>query len=113
MFTFNLCCGALVKFGDVFIGKSSYFVKTLYSLGGYLSVVRRSSGGQQVFIRLSSGDYQKSDNLQYNTLGRWVDGTNNSSTKRLMFQALFFFIISYRLRAPKTLYFYFCKVIKK
>ena len=42
---------------------------------------------------------QKSDNLQYNTLGRWVDGTNDSLTKRLMFQALFFFIISYRLKA--------------
>ena len=37
------------------------------------------------------GNFLKSDNLQYNMLGRWVDGTNNSSTKRLMFQALFFF----------------------
>ena len=55
----------------------------------------------------------KSVNLQYNTLGRWVDGPNDSSTKRLMFQVLFFFIISYRLRALKTLYFYFCKVIKR
>ena len=27
----------------------------------------------------------KSDNLQYNTLVRWVVGTNDSSTKRLMF----------------------------
>ena len=34
---------------------------------------------------------KKSDNLQYNTLARWVNGTNDSSTKRLMFQALFFF----------------------
>ena len=34
--------------------------------------------------------YLKSDNLQYNTLAHWVDGTNDSSTKRLMFQALFF-----------------------
>ena len=33
----------------------------------------------------------KSVNLQYNTLGRLDDGTNESSTKRLMFQALFFF----------------------
>jgi hypothetical protein len=32
---------------------------------------------------------QKSVNLQYNTLGRWVDGPNNSATKRLMFQVLF------------------------
>jgi hypothetical protein len=34
---------------------------------------------------------QKSDNLQYNMLVRWVAGTNDSSTKRLMFQVLFFF----------------------
>ena len=40
---------------------------------------------------------QKSDNLQHNMLAHWVDGINNSSTKLLIFQALFFFIISYRL----------------
>ena len=36
----------------------------------------------------------KSDNLQYNTLACWVDGTNDSSTKLLMFQVFFhnFFI---------------------
>jgi hypothetical protein len=32
----------------------------------------------------------KSDNLQHNTLAHWVDGTNNSSIKHLMFQAFFF-----------------------
>ena len=32
----------------------------------------------------------KSDNLQYNMLGHWVDGTNNSTTKHLKFPALFF-----------------------
>ena len=32
----------------------------------------------------------KSDNLQYDMLGRWDDGTIVSSTKRLMFQVLFF-----------------------
>merc|ERR1712016_26656 len=37
------------------------------------------------------GSDQKSVNLQYNTLGRLDDGTNESSTKRLMFQLLFFF----------------------
>ena len=30
-------------------------------------------------------DLLKSDNLQYNTLVRWFAGTNDSSTKRLMF----------------------------
>ena len=43
-----------------------------------------------------------SNNLQYNTPCCWIDRTNQSSTKHLMFQALFFFIISYRLRALKT-----------
>ena len=55
---------------------------------------------------------QKSDNLQYNTLDCWFAGTNDSSSKRLMFQALFFlcFLID---RTLKTLYFHFCKFIKK
>ena len=46
----------------------------------------------QSTILLVSGnsEIQKSDNLQYNMLGRLVDGTNDSLTKRLMFQALFF-----------------------
>ena len=35
--------------------------------------------------------YYKPDNLQYNTLGPWVDGTIVSSTKCLIFQVLFFF----------------------
>jgi hypothetical protein len=39
----------------------------------------------------------KSDNLQYNMLACWVDGTNESSAKCLIFQALFFF----QLRALK------------
>ena len=40
---------------------------------------------------------QKSVNLQYNTLGRLDDGTNKSSTKRLMFQVLFFSMISCKI----------------
>ena len=32
----------------------------------------------------------KSDNLQYNTLVRWADGTNDSATKGLTFQVFFF-----------------------
>ena len=39
----------------------------------------------------------KSNNLQYNTLGHWVDGTIVSSTKRLVFQVFFFFIISCKI----------------
>ena len=40
---------------------------------------------------LLEGHLLKSVNLQYNTLGRLDVGTNESSTKRLMFQELFFF----------------------
>ena len=32
----------------------------------------------------------KSDNLQYNTLVRWADGTKDLSTKHLTFQVFFF-----------------------
>ena len=53
----------------------------------------------------------KSDNLQYNTLARWLAGTNDSSNKCLIVQESYFFIISYRLKALKTIYFY--KIIKK
>jgi hypothetical protein len=37
---------------------------------------------------------KKSVNLQYIMLGCLDDGTNESSTKRLMFQELFFYMIS-------------------
>ena len=40
---------------------------------------------------LLEGHLLKSVNLQYNTLGRLDVGTNEASTKRLMFQELFFF----------------------
>ena len=36
----------------------------------------------------------ESVNLQYIPVVLWDDGPNDSSTKRLMFKALFFFIIS-------------------
>ena len=50
----------------------------------------------------------KSINLQYNTLVHWTDGTNNSSTKHLMFKILSF---SYRflqnsLQKPFQSFFY-------
>ena len=45
---------------------------------------------QQGASELSQGEEKKSDDVQYNTLGGWVDGTNDSSTKCLMFQAQFY-----------------------
>ena len=47
----------------------------------------------------------------YYAMGCLDDGTNESSTKSLMFQ-VFIFYTFYRLRALKTLYFYFCNFIK-
>ena len=57
----------------------------------------------------------KSVNLQYNTLVRLDDGTNKSSTKRLMFQVLFFFMISRKIlyKNPFNLFSYFSIKLKK
>ena len=51
-------------------------------------------------------------NLRYITLGCLDDGTNKSSTKSLMLQALFF-LYFYGLWALKTLYFNFFNSMKK
>ena len=45
-------------------------------------------GGYGIYER---GGDQKSDNLQYDTMGCWVDGMIASLTKHLMFQILFVF----------------------
>ena len=54
---------------------------TLSVKNSHLIMVRQESTNQAVY---------KSDNLQYNTLVCWFAGTNDSSIKRLKFQALFF-----------------------
>ena len=56
-----------------------------------------------LFTHMGNYDF-KSDNLQYDTLARRVNGMNDSSTKGLMFQD-FFFIISYRLGQSKCFIF--------
>ena len=54
-------------------------------------------------LRLTVGNncycflHLRSDNLHYTTLGRWFDGMIDSLTKCLMFQALFFFLISCKI----------------
>ena len=50
----------------------------------------------------------KSVNLQYITLGCLDDGTNESATKRLMIQVLFFFMLSYKIlfKNPFNLFSY-------
>ena len=54
----------------------------------------------------------KSVNLQYNTLGRLDDGTNESSTKRLMFQVLCFFSWFLAKFFAKILSIYFPTIYK-
>ena len=49
----------------------------------------------------------KSVNIQYITLGYLDDGTNESSTKSLMFQVLFFFILFIDLGHSKLFIFIF------
>ena len=46
-------------------------------------------------ICMSRHAHKKSVNLQYNTLGCLDNGTNELSTKRLIFQVFFFFMISF------------------
>ena len=76
------------------------------------NLIRSVSLNKQINFEkvLGLGWVLKSVNLQYNTLVRWDAGTKDSSTKCLMFQSLFFFIISYRLGALKTLYLYYKKI---
>ena len=49
---------------------------------------------------------QKSDNLQYDMLGRWVAGTNDSSTMRQKLQVCVFFIISYKIICKNYFYLF-------
>ena len=54
-------------------------------------------------------------NLQYNTLVRWANWTNDSSTKRLMFQVWFFFhkILQNSLQKHFLFMFsFFCRITK-
>ena len=54
--------------------------------------------------------YNKSVNLQYITLGCLDDGTNESSTKSLMFQVLFFLILFIDLGHSK-LFIFICVIL--
>ena len=72
-----------------------FFSKTAQETQKVASLVQLRTGQRtKQFCQESSSSknrlHLKSDNLQYNTLGRWIAGTNDSSTKRLMFQVLFF-----------------------
>ena len=88
--------------------------RKLFPFGSFLpeltkTVTKRKQQWSQNFFEISFD--HKFVNLQYNTLVHWADGINDSSTKRLTF-SVFVFIISYRLRALKTIYFHFCNFIE-
>ena len=53
-------------------------------------------------FRPAKGSFIKSDNLQYNKLGHWVAGMNDSSTKCLMFKVLFSFFIKFEYSEKAT-----------
>ena len=80
--------------------------RNLYALKRERREKREYTVGSRPFPNL-----QKSVNLQYNyyTLGRLDDGTNESLTKRLMFQVSFFFMISCKIlcKNPFNLFSYF------
>ena len=59
-------------------------------------------------------DFKKSDNLQNNMLGRWVDGRNDSSTKRLMVEVLFFswFLAKFFAKILSIYFLIFYKITK-
>ena len=54
----------------------------------------------------------KSINLQYDMLVRWADGTNDLSTKRLMFQLSFFFVESCKTLCINLSIYFFYKITK-
>ena len=79
----------------------AYLIKSIYN-----NIVHKSE---------TFWDHLKSDNLQYNTLGCWVGGTIASLTKHLMFQVLFFFIISCKILCKNpfnSIFFYYFTKIK-
>ena len=84
------------------------------SLVFVMMIVRVMHTGVKLFSKLA---FVKSENLQYNTIVRWVAGSIISSTKCLKVQVLFWLIENktvgcwFGLRAVKTLYF--CKVIER
>ena len=69
--------------------------KTLVKLNE-ITLVEKIGVGRNFCVRSYAGSIKKfrvsqlkSDNLQYDTLVRWTDGTNDSLTKRLTFQLFF------------------------
>ena len=77
----------------------------------YLRMAAQHSTAVQwakLFLRKSCMEsYLKSDNLQYNTLGHWDERLIDQGSD---VPSIIFFIISYRVRALKILYFYYKKI---
>ena len=98
------------KFCWTFSKKISFLQVTIFC---HIIFFFQSKKGQLMLWRIKR--HLKFVNLQYNMLGCLNDGTNESSTKRLMFQALFFFMISCKnlCKNPSNLFSYFFYKIAK
>ena len=85
---------AIDDFDFILISFSSFSDHSNFTNASIWALCGKRDNGDTIFnkLQLVSGKevYIKSVNLQYNTLGRLDNGTNKSSTKRLMFQVFFF-----------------------
>ena len=82
---------AVLGMNNFFLGFMCPTYRLFRSHGGWLRWIISSDQVLVFWFFKNLVTFYKSDNLQYDTLGRWVAGTNDSSNKRLMFQVLFFF----------------------
>ena len=69
-----------------------------------------SSSGDDPLDHIGRITVVKSINFRYNMLLRWDAGTKDSSTKRLMFKVLFFFMISCRILCKNALNLFVSKI---
>ena len=88
-----------------------YTVKCLYSRGWEWE----TKGATPTSISIFDSFDLKSVNLQYNTLGRFDNGTNKLSTKRLMFQVFFFswFLTKFFAKSFQFIFLFFFIKLQK
>ena len=90
--SWNFQCLFVLEFRETSQNLSSFILYRQLLFWFFLWVLWGIEFCGSLFLSLSSRHEKvmKSDNLQYNMLARWLAWTNNSTTKHLMFQVLFF-----------------------
>ena len=88
-----------------FLRSSRYPQKTIFIKSPQISSFKPTVLKRQKHTR-------NPDNLKYNTLVPWANGTKESSTKRLMFQVFCFFMISCKILCKNPLNLFFYKITK-